>query len=47
MALQLDFTPTTQNFVDLKTPSEDKKVQKKKVVRQEPESDPAKRRKLR
>ena len=46
-SLQLSFTPTMENFVDLKTPSEDKKVQKKKVVRQEPESDPAKRRKLR
>ena len=46
-SLQLSFTPTMENFVDLKTPSDDKKVQKKKVVRQEPESDPAKRRKLR
>ena len=46
-SLQLSFTPTMENFVDLKIPSEDKKVQKKKVVRQEPESDPAKRRKLR
>ena len=46
-SLQLSFIPTMENFVDLKTPSEDKKVQKKKVVRQEPESDPAKRRKLR
>ena len=46
-SLQLSFTPTMENFVDLKTPSDDKKVQKKKAVRQEPESDPAKRRKLR
>ena len=46
-SLQLSFIPTMENFVDLKTPSDDKKVQKKKVVRQEPESDPAKRRKLR
>ena len=46
-SLQLSFTPTMENFVDLKTPSEDKKVQKKKVVRQDPVSDPAKRRKLR
>ena len=46
-SLQLSFIPTMENFVDLKTPSDDKKVQNKKVVRQEPESDPAKRRKLR
>ena len=38
MALQLGFTPTTENFVDLKTASEDKKVQKKKAVRQELDS---------
>ena len=45
--LQLSFTPTMENFVDLKTPAEDKKIQKKKDVRKEPAAVPAKRRKLR
>ena len=45
--LQLSFTPSLENFVDLKTPSEDRKVQKKKDDSQEPAPGPNKRRKLR
>ena len=45
--LQLSFTPTMENFVDLKTPSEERKVQKKKDPSQEAAPGPNKRRKLR
>ena len=46
-SLQLSFTPTTENFVDLKSPAEDRKVPRRKDVRQEPGPIPDKRRKLR